>query len=262
MKFNRLYSLTQESVVEESFMGNVKALLGMALLMGFDVHYGIPKLKEMVKAKLHETSQEEKQELVDELPVFMRSAEFQNKINKIAHIFSPEKKIPSPKPVQPAIEQPEALKNDFLDDAYTYIKKHEGVFNTMYRDIYGNWTIGIGHLIKPGEFKKFQGKTLTNTEIEQLCKSDINNKLASIKRDFGKHFDSYPTKLKIAILDGYFRGDISGSPQTRNLIMQKRFPEAAQEYLNNKEYNKAKKAKSGVASRMEKNASIIANTRI
>lgn len=274
MKFDRLYTLTQESVVEESFKGNVKALLGIALLLGFDINYGIPKLKEMINTKLQNIPQEEIQEIREELPILMQSAEFKNRINKTGHIISPERKVTAAVPVkrvpvkrverQPEVPvaQPEATKNDFLHDAFNYIKKHEGVFNTMYRDIYGHWTIGIGHLIKPGEFKKFQGKTLSDAEVEQIFKSDIRGKLSLIQKHFGKKFDTFPNKLKIAILDGYFRGDLSGSPETRALIMQNRFPEAAKAYLNNKEYNKAKKTRSGVASRMEKNASIIANTRI
>lgn len=261
MTFDHLYELVTEELVEESFSKNLKALVGLAILLGIDINYTLPKLKEMIRDRLKETPQEQIAEIREKLPNIMRSATLQNQVNKLRQISANVRKslnlVPRASPVQPTKSD-----NSFIDDAYNYIRSHEGVRNKMYKDIYGNLTIGIGHLVKPEEVAKFSGKTLSENEIEAIFKQDVKNKLISIHQHFGSKFDTFPNKLKIAILDGYFRGDLSGSPVTRSMIMKGRFGEAAKEYLNNKEYQQAKKAKSGVASRMEKNASIIANTKI
>jgi hypothetical protein len=104
----------------------------------------------------------------------------------------------------------------------------------------------------------YRGKTLSENEIYSLFAKDLQSKLSMVKRDF-PNYDSYSDDLKIAILDGYFRGDLSGSPRTRELINKGNFKAAAQEYLNNAEYRAALKSGSGVASRMQRNAKVFAN---
>lgn len=262
MTFDHLHELITEEIVEESLSKNFKALVGIAILLGIDVNYTFPKLKEMIHARLQEMPQEQIVELKQKLPDIMRSPMLQNKVNQVRNITASIRKsvnniVPQTTPVPPAKSD-----SSFVDDAYNYIRSHEGVRNKMYKDIYGNLTIGIGHLVKPEEVAKFKGKTLTENEIEAIFKRDVKNKLILIHHHFGNKFESFPNKLKIAILDGYFRGDLSGSPVTRSMIMKGRFGDAAKEYLNNREYQQAKKDNSGVASRMEKNASIIANTKI
>jgi len=146
---------------------------------------------------------------------------------------------------------------DFLTKAKEYIKQNEGVKSVMYNDR-GKFSIGIGHSITPQELPYYKNKTLTNAEITQLFERDVAGKMRLIKAKFGSTFDTYSDDLKIAILDGYFRGDLSGSPKTIQLLLNKKFKEAAQEYLNNAEYREAKTKKSGVARRMERNAATMA----
>jgi hypothetical protein len=56
------------------------------------------------------------------------------------------------------------------------------------------------------------------------------------------------------MLDGFFRGDLSGSPKTMRLINQGKWIEASREYLNHAEYRQSKIDKTGVYKRMDRNA--------
>jgi GH24 family phage-related lysozyme (muramidase) len=149
--------------------------------------------------------------------------------------------------------------NDFIKKAAKFIEKNEGKVNRLYKDHKGNWTIGIGHLVLPHELDMFKGRVLSENEILELFRTDINKKLVSINRRFGSVYNTYSDNLKIAILDGFFRGDLSGSPKTINLLKQRKFKEASKEYLNNQEYFKSKQQKTGVYKRMERNAQFMAD---
>lgn len=133
-----------------------------------------------------------------------------------------------------------------------YIENHEGRRYNIYRDSRGNWTIGVGHLC--GEEDTFNELTMLNDkQIDTLFCFDIGE-----KTDLAIHlipkFRSYPIYVKAAILDGFFRGDLSGSPKTIKLINEGKWLEASIEYLNNKEYGIAKRNKSGVWKRMLENS--------
>lgn len=143
-----------------------------------------------------------------------------------------------------------------IHKAAEYVKSNEGVKDKLYKDSKGKWTIGIGHLVTPGEFEIYKGKVLSDGEIEALFAKDISSKLMLIKQYFGSTYDSFPESVKIAIIDGYFRGDLSGSPETKRLLKAGFFKQAAYEYLNNKEYKAAVSSGSGVAKRMQRNAAV------
>lgn len=147
--------------------------------------------------------------------------------------------------------------NIFLNKASEYIKRNEGVRNKLYRDSKGYWTVGIGHLVTPQEYNTFKNKTLSDQEVMDLFNKDLNKKIQLAKSHFGAKFDSFSDDLKIAIIDGYFRGDLSGSPRTRDLLRRGNYQAAAKEYLNNKEYKAALASGSGVAKRMQRNAEIM-----
>jgi len=138
--------------------------------------------------------------------------------------------------------------------AAAYIAQHEGSRNEIYKDHKGNYTIGIGHLVKPSEHQKYKGKKLTADEVQGLFDSDLDDKVASAKRKLGDVFDSFPESLQVAVVDGFFRGDLSGSPKTLKLLKEKKFSEAADEYLDNAEYKNSLKDGTGVAPRMSANA--------
>lgn len=160
-----------------------------------------------------------------------------------------------------------SVKDSFIKKAADYIKKHEGYRRRIYDDGKKNpdgtinWTIGIGHLLQRGEYEKYKDKELTDDEILALFDKDLRQKIAAARKEFGSQFDSFSDDLKVAIVDGYFRGDLPKSPRTIKLLKAGRFKEAAIEYLDHDEYRASKSGKSGmggIAPRMERNAQIMA----
>jgi lysozyme len=53
-----------------------------------------------------------------------------------------------------------------------YITEEEGSRNKAYKDTKGLWTIGVGHLIRPGE-EHLITATLTDEEVKELLRSDL-----------------------------------------------------------------------------------------
>jgi len=150
---------------------------------------------------------------------------------------------------------------------YGNIIKNEGIRTNIYKDVYGKPTIGVGHLITAESKSLFQqlfgtnvnfnavisGKQkLTNGQAIQLFKTDLEEHIDRARQSV-PGFDKLPQYVKNAIVDGFFRGDLSGSPKTLKLINQGKWEAAAAEYLNNVEYKQAKKKKTGVATRMDEN---------
>jgi GH24 family phage-related lysozyme (muramidase) len=154
-----------------------------------------------------------------------------------------------------------AVDTSFLKRAAAELRQHENCVRYLYKDTKGHWTIGIGHLVTPEEMPKFKNRSLSPEEINEIFQQDIQKKLDLITSVFGSVFNTYSDNLKIAILDGFFRGDLSGSPKAIKLLKQKQFKEAAKEYLNNNEYRQSKAANStskGVYKRMLHNATVMA----
>ena len=129
------------------------------------------------------------------------------------------------------------------------IQRNEGVKYKPYKDSNGHLTIGIGHKIVAGE--KF--RQIDDTIVEKLFAKDVQHHLRRCRR-FLPQYDSYPVCVQVAILDGFYRGCLSGSPKTLRLIRKGRWTEASVEYLNNREYRISKKKKTGVYLRMKRNA--------
>lgn len=159
----------------------------------------------------------------------------------------------------------------------SYIAPNEGRIPQVYcaqspeetdRNKFKEPTIGVGHYMDRGDsrevFKEvlpdvsyedvYSGKEkLTEEQIDRLFAEDIGKYIERTKRFF-PNFNDYPEYLQSALVDGVYRGCLSGSPNTRELISEGKFEEAANEYLNHKEYNTAReRGMSGVATRMEKN---------
>lgn len=153
-------------------------------------------------------------------------------------------------------------------DVGNYIAKNEGWRNKVYDDGKGFNTIGIGHKLIDSDrelFKKlFDNKVdfdkinagqaaLSDEQILTLFANDYQDHRQRTKRLF-PDFDDYPNYVKAALVDGVFRGDLSGSPTTRRFINQGEWDQAATEYLNNNEYRTADaNGLSGIPRRMERN---------
>ena len=153
---------------------------------------------------------------------------------------------------------------------YDYIVRSEGKGKKgrpgyAYKDHKGNLTIGVGHLITKNDpvLKRVVGNNynvilsggmpLSNSQMQKLFDYDIKSKINLARRKV-KNFDNLPKSAQNAVVDGFFRGDLSGSPKTLRLMNSGDFRAAAEEYLNNAEYRTSKREGTGVAPRMERNA--------
>ena len=131
--------------------------------------------------------------------------------------------------------------------SYT-LMKNEGFRAKPYLCTNGHATVGYGHKII-GKVKP----SYTKAEAKALLADDIGKKLKVCRRLL-KDFDTYPVCVQVAILDGVFRGDLSGSPKTLRLMRQGRWVQASKEYLDHREYRLSKKNGTGVHKRMNRNA--------
>lgn len=171
--------------------------------------------------------------------------------------------MPKPAPkAKPLAQEAPPESDEVLLAAREYIKANEGVKNQPYKDTKGFWTVGIGHLMTPQEIKSMSGKTLSDQEVNDIFVRDLSSKVKMARNELGESYNALPTNAKVAILDGFFRGDMSGSPKALELIRAGKLGEAADEYLNNREYRKSvalnkSGKKHGVAGRMERNAAAL-----
>ena len=171
-----------------------------------------------------------------------------------------------PTPITQAIKQDQSY--------YDYIAPSEGKGKAgrpgyAYKDHKGYLTVGVGHLVLRNDkvLKSVVGrdyndvvrgrKALTDKQMEQLIDIDGRAKISAAQRKLPK-FNSYPQYVRNAIVDGFFRGDLSGSKDTLALMNQGDFKAAAKEYLNHAGYRKSKEEGTGVAGRMERNAAVFA----
>jgi len=149
------------------------------------------------------------------------------------------------------IKDKDYIKAHNLEYTRSYIAVHEGRRKCAYIDSKGNRTIGIGHKMVNGDCIP---DVLENEEIDDLFDMDLEEKMKLAKKLFPK-LDTYPDYVFAAIMDGIFRGDLSGSPKTSKLINAGKWKEASIEYLNNKEYaNAIKNNMLGIYKRMTENS--------
>ena len=153
--------------------------------------------------------------------------------------------------------------NSLVEDLATTIKSYEGpAILKARKPVKGDpFTIGFGRTRDLEGNRITEGTTTTEEESEIMLQEDIALRLPEIRRAY-PDFDSYPRDLQVQIGQSYYRGTLTPghSPQTRKLINQGKFKEAAKEFLDNKEYRDAKKNKrSGIRDRMEDVAKALRN---
>lgn len=125
----------------------------------------------------------------------------------------------------------------------------EGFIGTAKKATKGEkfFTIGYGHY--GSDVKK--GQTITKEEAKTLLIKDINKRLPAIRKAIPS-FDSFSTELKVELAQSWYRGGLSGSPKTINLINKGDFTAASTEFLDNREYkNAVARGRAGIRPRME-----------
>ena len=127
-------------------------------------------------------------------------------------------------------------------------------------------TIGIGHKIGDGSnaaknkwIKKY-GSAISPQFAEQLFDKQLNYHLDRVKSIFGLTFNDLNDQQAAVLVDISYRGDLLPSMDWVELLQQGKNIEAANEYLDHKEYKRRKqKGRDGVVKRMDRNAGILAN---
>lgn len=84
---------------------------------------------------------------------------------------------------------------DFRDIFYLYLQGAEGYKTTVYRDIYGNPTVGLGHLVRPSDNLSV-GDTITDQQVLQFFYDDYNN--LNIEQYVDEAAQNYNQALAIA----------------------------------------------------------------
>lgn len=158
------------------------------------------------------------------------------------------------------------------DEYVEHFEREEGVRTRVYRDTSGNLTIGIGHLMTMNDRELFEelfgqdegfnydhiisGRAeLTREQVDTLFEHDLFRIIDRVERAIPE-FNNLPGYVQIAITDGFFRGDLSGSPRTLELINNGDWDEVSAEYLDNNEYRASRRRgpRHGVWQRMDRNA--------
>jgi hypothetical protein len=296
MKFDELFHLVVEhrDIVVEEGVKDFLRKIGMLAIAG--ITWSVPSDVEMKVAKLAENPQKF-QEIKTEVDQKLKDPDF---VTKLQNLYKTKNSF-NQQPIAPvtttlvnksSVDEYSRYKN-FIDTAMQYIMKHEiqgiGIHTKSYPDNKGYNTIGIGHLIIPSDLKDgtfkpdevlTKNKKLVKVEISkaravEIFKKDLMKKLITVRKQF-LGFDEYPLSLKVAILDGFFRGDLAGSVTAKKLIKKAMdayfkgehrvarvyLKAAAKEYLNSREYKKYSDPKQkgyGIALRMKRNAGEIEN---
>lgn len=247
MNFEEFFN---EGLYEEGKFKNFLAKAGIAGMLAADAGYGLHKaVQDRPYSAPTEYTQDDVTSNIDDPP-----APYAAPVN----------------PVGPVDKKAEQKKKDLIEIA-NYISKHEGYKRKTYPDSKGYKTIGIGHWFAPTDkqlFKRLFGndfdydavhngtQEMTDEQIKKLFIYDLQTH-ENLARKLIPKYDTFSTKVKAAILDGVFRGDLSGSKETIAHINKGNWTKAADEYLDNVEYRKSAAAKKhGVAPRMRENAAI------
>lgn len=85
----------------------------------------------------------------------------------------------------------------------------EGFHTKAYKDSNGFLTVGVGHLVKSNEIKKYENRTLSKTEVYTLLAQDLIDRKQNLELIIGKkEYKKMPQPLKDSVMDLMFhRGE-------------------------------------------------------
>jgi len=140
---------------------------------------------------------------------------------------------------------------ELFELAIPEIKKWEGFIPQTKIPTKGDkYTIGHGHT---GRYAK-PGATMTEEEADKILREeDYPSHLKRIS-DMVPGFNQLPLDVAVQMAQSAFRGGITGSPDTVELINERAFGKASKEFLDHDEYRKAKRTgvRAGIVPRMDK----------
>jgi len=149
------------------------------------------------------------------------------------------------------------------------LKPYEGFRSERYDDHKGNPTVGYGHMIAPDSKKRFEAAGigdqyhgvcvagtcgLSEKDADKLLQQDIKDIYEPRTRKLLPNFDKLNPEAQSAAVGSTFRGGLSGSPKTQELLRQGKFKDAGKEFLDSKEYRESVRQGTGVHKRMKKYA--------
>lgn len=119
------------------------------------------------------------------------------------------------------------------DNLRKMIRKHEGFRTKPYKDTLGNLTVGIGHLIKPGE----EAKELSKQEVEDLFEKDLSKAQQGAQNIINKNKLDLSEAQTNALTDMVFQMGEKGVSKFKNtlkLLKQGKYEDASKEALNSR----------------------------
>ena len=150
-----------------------------------------------------------------------------------------------------AIKKVEQMEGRKLSYSEKRVVEEEAFVDGYYLDTENVLTYGVGQ---------------TRGYIEAGFKKSFDAHKKETKRII-KNFDTLPEYLQAELIQATYRGDIAtgrkkdgtllGSPNTQKLINNGEFEKAAKSFLNNNDYRKSKKDKTGIYQRMDKVAAAL-----
>ena len=175
-----------------------------------------------------------------------------NNIDKQIEVAVKNNILPEQKPeafdYTEIIKDYEKLGEKIIVDGEERYKNYQGKGET-------NVTSGYGSYRKEN---KLEDSVNLHEANVQLIK-DIEDRLPVIKDNI-KNFNKFPLKVRQNLVSSWFRGSLSGSPDTLDLINAGKYKEAAKEFLNNDEYKNAIALdRRGIIKRMDATAKAIAS---
>lgn len=263
------------------------AALGLAAWLGLS-QLEIQNLKEKYQGDEQAVVQALQEEVVNRGgdPIQIIEESVDNNSTTETEVAPPQQNVAEP-PAPVEQEEPERSENNLADEYTDHGMANEGVRTRVYDDTAGIPTVGIGHAMGRTEnddwgprsirvFREVLGmgldewravhsgqQELTRDQVRALYRHDVEEHIRRAQNSFDD-FDSFPMYLQIALLDSTFRGDTGRN--TTALINNGNWLEATSEYLNRKDYYRAKnripnprtgQIEGGIVPRMERNAAAI-----
>lgn len=120
----------------------------------------------------------------------------------------------------------------WIDREKDELRLDEGKKLQAYPDQYGNWTIGIGHLL--GKDSKYKGLIWTDDQVEDAFSQDVEDKVTDCQNDVYV-FYGLDGPRKGAILNMAFQMGakaVAAFHDTLNFLDQSKYDEAALALMN------------------------------